>query len=108
MGGAFFTVFAGGWLSDISGVRKILTLSLVTLGIGTFLLSYAGIYPILLIGAVILGILEGPGFPASTRAIMDWSPDRIRGFIMSIKQTGVAWAAASAAAILPILAVNHG
>jgi len=108
LGGAFFTVFAGGWLSDISGVRKILTLSLVTLGIGTFLLSYAGIYPILLIGAVILGILEGPGFPASTRAIMDWSPDRIRGFIMSIKQTGVAWAAASAAAILPILAVNHG
>ena len=79
LGGAFFTVFAGGWLSDISGVRKILTLSLVTLGIGTFLLSYAGLYPIFLIGAVILGILEGPGFPASTRAIMDWSPDRIRG-----------------------------
>lgn len=108
LGGAFFTVFAGGWISDISGVRKILTLSLVTLGIGTVLLSYVGTYSILLMGVVILGILEGPGFPASTRAIMDWSPDRIRGFVMSMKQTGVAWAAASAAAILPILAMTHG
>ena len=29
LGGAFLTVFIGGWISDIFGVRKILALSLV-------------------------------------------------------------------------------
>lgn len=108
MGGGGVTVFVGGWLADVVGVKRVMTTILLCTGVlmGAFYLAHS--FPMVLGLAVFIGAVESPGYPATTRAIMDWLPRRVLGFVMSLKQTGVPLAGAVAAAIAPAVAAASG
>ena len=60
------------------------------------------------LGAFMLGIGYGPITPASSAILSTRAPERVRNFVMSIRQTGVPLGGALAGALVPILIVNHG
>ncbi len=108
LGGAIATVFLGGWLSDVLGVKRVMVGFLVVLGLVMMGFWLVHSYLVLLLVGVLAGIAEGPGYPTSTKAIMEWIPQRTRGLAMGIKQMGVALGGAIAAAALPAIALAAG
>ncbi|MDA1216074.1 MAG: MFS transporter, partial [Chloroflexi bacterium] len=108
MAGSMVTVFLGGWLADVWGVKRVLVLVLIYTSVPVFLFSFIGsLWAAIAIGALI-GIGTGPIYPASSRAIMDWLPVRVRGLGMSIKQAAPTLAGAAGAVSLPFIADNAG
>ena len=102
------SVFLAGWLTDIFGVKRMITTSLLVLTAITLAFPLAYSFSIILTLAVFIGIVLSPVQPAGTRAIMDWFPGRIRALAMGFKQTGVPIAGALTAAVLPAIAVAIG
>ncbi|MFC2002051.1 MFS transporter [Chloroflexota bacterium] len=101
-------VALAGWLTDILGVKRIITIALLSLTafILAFPLAYS--FVVILALAVFMGIVTSPIHPSTTLAIMDWFPVRIRALAMSIKQMGIPIAGTVTAAILPALAIVIG
>ena len=101
-------VLLAGWLADKFGVRRMIAISLLSLAalIFTFPLTYS--FSAVLALVVLIAITACPVQPATTTAIMDWIPVRIRGLAMSIKQMGVPIAGTLTAAVLPALAIAIG
>ena len=97
-----------GWITDLLGERRALTLGL---GIqGVFMIGFAWIHSFLLGGVFLL--LSGIGYssvnPATTKGVMRWFPFQGRATAMGIKQTGIPLGGILAAAILPGLALAFG
>jgi MFS family permease len=107
VGYATAVIFAGR-LSDVFGVKR--TIIIATLAMTVFTLGFplAYSFPVVLILVVLIAMTACGVHPATTKAIMDWFPNRIRGLAMSIKQTGVPAAGALTAAVLPALALIWG
>lgn len=95
----------GGRLTDTWGVRWVGGLALVLVMLPLAGLALSGNLLVLLAFAGIAGTVQAFGYPASSRAILDWLPARTRGLGMSIKQAGLPGAGALAAAVLPAIAV---
>jgi MFS family permease len=108
MAGSMFTVFLGGWLADVWGVKRVLVLVLIYTSVPVFVFSFIGSLWAAIAVGILIGLGMGPVYPASSRAIMDWLPVRIRGFGMSVKQAAPALAGAASAVTLPFIAVNAG
>ncbi|MFC2042209.1 MFS transporter [Chloroflexota bacterium] len=106
--GYMASVLVAGWLADTLGVKRMITISLLVVTASTLAFPLAYSFNILLAMAVFNGIVTSPVHPATTRAVMDWFPGRIRAFVMSIKQMGWPIAGALMAALLPALAVAIG
>ncbi|PZC49066.1 MAG: putative arabinose efflux permease, MFS family [Chloroflexi bacterium] len=102
--GGLITVVPAGWLSDIWGVRIIMAVSMAVLSVALLTLSVAWSFPVFLAFASLIGFAQAPGFPATSKAIIDWAPPRIRAMAMSIKQSGPPIVASTAALLLPIIA----
>ncbi|MFC2001537.1 MFS transporter [Chloroflexota bacterium] len=102
------TVGLAGWLTDSFGVKRIITISL--LGVTAFTLAFplALSFSFILALAILIGIAASPLYPATTRAVMDWFPARIRAFAMSLKQTGFPIGGALTAIVFPTIAVLIG
>ena len=107
-GGAFAALTAGGRLSDLFGVRRLFVGGLVALAVFTGLASFTSQFWLLLVCLFLAGFGNGLSLPPTTRAIMFWFPQRVRGIAMSIKQTGVALAGALTGATLPAIALQFG
>jgi len=101
-------VLLAGWLTDTFGVKRMITISLLSLAafILAFPLAYS--FSVVLALVVLIAITACPVQPATTTAIMGWFPNRIRSLAMSIKQMGVPIAGALTAAVLPALAILIG
>lgn len=108
MAGSMVTVFLGGWLADVWGVKRVLVLVLIYTSVPVFVFSFIGSLWAAIAVGILIGIGTGPIYPASSRAIMDWLPVRIRGLGMSIKQAAPTLAGAAGAVTLPLIAVNAG
>ncbi|MFC2066500.1 MFS transporter [Chloroflexota bacterium] len=106
--GGLTTVLLAGWLTDYLGAKRMISISLVSMTVFIAAFPLAHSWHIVLALVVILSVSGSPMYPATTRAVMDWVPGRIRGLAMSLKQTGPPIAGALAAAILPILALAVG
>ncbi len=106
--GSTITAILAGRLTDIFGVKRMITIAMVfvTAFILAFPLAYS--FPLVLGLALLIGIAVSPIPPAMTRAVIDWFPVRIRALAMSIKQMGIPIAGAITAAMLPTLAVVIG
>jgi MFS family permease len=89
------------------GAIRISQGSLIFCGIGLALLAAASI-PLALLGAVLLGIGYGPMTPASSHILMRQTPPERRGFVFSVKQTGVPLGGALAGGLAPPLALLFG
>ncbi|GIJ68196.1 MFS transporter [Virgisporangium ochraceum] len=103
--GMVASLMAWGWASDRYGERVVMTVGLGTTGVLLLLVP-------LLPGALVLLFLAGAAASgvnaASGRAVMAWFPARGRGFAMAVRQCGLPFGAALAAAVLPVLADRGG
>ncbi|MFC1981769.1 MFS transporter [Chloroflexota bacterium] len=106
--GFAIAVVLAGWLTDIFGVKRMITVSLVCTTAFTMAFPLAYSFSIVLVLAAIIGIVSCPIVPAATRAVVDWFPDRIRALAMSIKQMGIPIAGALTAVVLPVLSLAIG
>ncbi len=97
-----------GWITDLLGERRALTLGL---GIqGVFMIGFAWVHGFL-IGGVLL-LLSGIGYssvnPATTKGVMRWFPPQGRATAMGLKQTGIPLGGILASSTLPALALAFG
>jgi len=97
-----------GWITDLLGERRVLTLGL---GIqGLFMIGFAWVHAFF-IGGVLL-LLSGVGYsgvnPATTKGVMRWFPPQGRATAMGIKQTGIPLGGILASSTLPALALAFG
>lgn len=76
----------GGIIVDKWGARKVWAGSAIAWSICTALLGFSGSFGVLFFLRVMLGLTEGPCFPAMTRAITDWLPvsERARSSAVSL------------------------
>ena len=74
----------GGWLSDRFGARRTLTICGVIWAGATIMMGLAGGLTTMIIARVVLGLGEGATFPTATRALSDWAPASLRGFVQGI------------------------
>jgi MFS family permease len=78
--GYMISTFVGGLLVDRFGARKVWSIAAIAWSTMTAALGIAaGFWPLMLIRTM-LGITEGPSFPALTRVVADWLPtsERVR------------------------------
>ncbi|MBI2862448.1 MAG: MFS transporter [Chloroflexi bacterium] len=98
----------GGVAADRFGVRPVLLVSEILVGIGVFTLPLATG----LTSAIPMLLVAGIGFiainPACTTAIYSWFSPRGRGIAMSINKTAVPFMGILFAAVLPALAMAIG
>jgi ACS family hexuronate transporter-like MFS transporter len=97
-----------GWITDLLGERRALTLGL---GIqGVFMIGFAWVHAFFLGGILLL--LSGIGYssvnPATTKGVMRWFPPQGRATAMGLKQTGIPLGGILAASTLPGLALAFG
>ena len=97
-----------GWITDLLGERRALTLGL---GIqGLFMIGFAWVHAFSLGGIFLL--LSGIGYssvnPATTKGVMRWFPPQGRATAMGVKQTGIPLGGILASSILPVLALAFG
>ena len=88
----------GGMLADRFGPRRVLAWSIAFWGVFTFvtgaagrvaLLTGAGVLGALIVTRLLLGICEGPTFPAITRAVVSWFPPSERARANGVAITGI-------------------
>ena len=104
--GTAATVLFTGWLADVVGVRRLLTASLIAVGVG--LLFFSQIQSV--VQGILLGVIIGMGFsgsaPANTKGIMDWVAPRMRGTAMGVKEAIIPVGGIIAAGLLTFWAVT--
>jgi len=106
--GAIFVLVVAGSLSDRFGVRALFLIGMTMAGIPLALASLAPSYVWLLLPLTLYGVGNGFALPPTTRAIVEWFPNRHRGLAMGIKQTGVAMAGMICGFIVPTLGLAYG
>lgn len=68
------TTFAGGIWVDKLKPKRILALAVIFWAISMFSTALASGFVLLFISRIVLGLAEGPNFPALTRTVADWLP----------------------------------
>ena len=103
------TVFApvSGYFIDRFGPICVSQICLVLCALGLGAISIP-VIPMMIIGALIMGIGYGPVTPASSHLLVRTTPFSIMSVVFSIKQTGVPIGGAMAGAIVPHLVIFWG
>lgn len=78
-----------GALTDRFGERRTLTVGLVGVSAGAFLVARAPSFPLLLASAFVLGSLYGTAMPGTNKAVFDNTPPGRRNLVVGVKQVGV-------------------
>ena len=81
--GYWFTTFLGGIAVDRYGARTILTIAAVAWSLSMGLMGIVSGFFMLYTLRVLLGLGEGPNFPALTRSVADWLPPKERAVALS-------------------------
>jgi len=102
----FGALFSGGVIARV-GALRMSQLSLLLCGSGIALIASSNAWLVAL-GALVMGLGYGPVTPSSSAILADRTPERIRSFIFSLKQTGVPIGGAFTGAIVPALIVAFG
>lgn len=106
--GYLIMTLVGGILVDRYGARKVWSLSCLVWSAACLLLAFASGFWWLMIFRVLLGIGEGPNFPALTRVSTDWLPTTERARALAIGLAAVPFASVIASPILSHLIVQIG
>jgi len=103
------TVFApvSGYFIDRFGPICVSQICLVLCALGLGAISISAM-PMMIIGALIMGIGYGPVTPASSHLLVRTTPFSMMSVVFSIKQTGVPIGGAMAGAIVPHLVIFWG
>jgi MFS transporter, ACS family, hexuronate transporter len=98
----------GGMWCDRIGVKRVLTLSFIGIGISAMVFSLTKSLAFGCSALFGLGLCVGCSQIAGTKAIVDWFPSDGRATAMGLKQTGGNVGGALASLILPVAAVFYG
>jgi ACS family hexuronate transporter-like MFS transporter len=93
----------GGKLTDVLGTRLGFTLIMVFWSLACASHAFAMNFAMLELSRFLLGIGEGGGFPAATRAVAEWFPTKERATAMGIINAGTAVGAVSAPPLIAII-----
>ena len=104
---ATFGALLSGRLIARHGPMRTSQGSLVLGGCGIALMASANSWLVAL-GALVIGVGYGQVTPSSSAILAERSPERLRAFIFSLKQTGVPIGGAAAGAMLPALIQAFG
>jgi len=105
---AFLTAYAimyagGGWLIDVLGVRAGFALIMAWWSLASASHALATGFRPLAASRFLLGMGEGGGFPAATKAVAEWFPVRERSTAMGIINAGTAVGAVAAPPLIAII-----
>ena len=106
LGSMLGTVTSGGWVARFGPIRVsqcALALSCVGLALGA-----SAWLPLVLAGAVVIGMGYGPATPASSHILLRASPPGMVALTFSIKQTGVPLGGAIAGLAVPAMILALG
>lgn len=78
------SVLFGGWGARKYGARVTLFVCVIIVGLGTILTGLIGGLAGLFIARLVVGLGEGPAFPAATQAMRNWYPAHRFGYIQGI------------------------
>lgn len=106
--GAITAMLVGGSATDRYGPRPVLIASACLGPVGALALTFAHGYVVLLLALGLVGLSVGAVPVAGSRAVFTRFSGPHRGTAMGIRQTGVTFGAAFAAAALPAYAALHG
>ncbi len=104
---ATFTAISAGNLINHFGAMRASQLSLVFAAVGIASIASANPWLVAL-GALVIGTGYGVVTPSSSAILADRTPENMRAFIFSLKQTGVPIGGALAGAAIPLLIVGLG
>lgn len=82
--GYLLVAFLSGPLVDYFGPKKVLGVAILIWSVASVFTALASAFIVLFIARVILGLGEGPGFPAASRAMSRWMPKNEQGFVLSL------------------------
>lgn len=80
----------GGWLMDVLGTRRGFAVIMIFWSLACASHGFATSFVMLAASRLLLGIGEGGGFPAATRAVAEWFPVKERSTAMGIMNGGTA------------------
>ncbi len=93
----------GGWLMDRLGTRRGFLMIMIFWSLACASHGFAGGVLMLAASRLLLGVGEGGGFPAATRAVSEWFPVRERSTAMGIINAGTAVGAVAAPPLIAIV-----
>jgi MFS family permease len=99
------SVLFGGWSARKYGARVSLFATVVVVGIGTILTGITGGLLSLFAARLIVGLGEGPAFPAATQAMRNWYPAHRFGYIQGITHSASRLGAAIAPPVVASIIV---
>lgn len=82
--GYLLVAFLSGPLVDYFGSKKVLAISIAVWSVASLFTALAVSFAMVFIARVLLGIGEGPGFPAASRAASRWMPKAEQGLVLSL------------------------
>lgn len=98
-----FMYAGGGKLSDLLGTRLGFTLIMVFWSLACASHALAVSFAMLLVSRFLLGMGEGGGFPAATRAVAEWFPTTERATAMGIINAGTSVGALVAPPLIAVI-----
>jgi len=102
------TAMPVGWIIDRVGVRKIMVVGQLIVGVFTMSMVFMQSFPQGFVLRFLAGVGLGFIMPAPTKAVMVWFSKRERATVMGLNQTGVNIGGLVCAFTLPILAMSFG
>jgi len=98
---------AGGRLGDRFGRRPVFTVTMIAIVLGAVALVLADSFPLIVLGAILLGLATGADLPVSLSTISEAADDTNRGRMLSL--SNLLWiAGAVASGVIGILAGGLG
>lgn len=94
------SVLFGGWSARKFGAKSTLLVCVTIVGIGTIATGFAGGLISLFVARLVVGLGEGPAFPAATQAMRNWYPADRFGYIQGITHSASRLGAALAPPIV--------
>ncbi len=107
LGYVLLTAF-GGWLVDTWGTRIVWPLAAVSWSLCVGLLGFAAGFWGFVGLRFLLGVTEGPHFPAMTRSVSDWLPPQERARALSLGLVAIPLSSVVGAPITSYLAADFG
>jgi len=97
----------GGKLLDALGTRKGFTIVMLIWSLACASQGFATGIAMLAVSRLLLGLGEGGGFPAATRAVAEWFPSHERSAAMGIMNAGTAVGGVVAGPLIALLILPH-
>jgi L-alanine-DL-glutamate epimerase-like enolase superfamily enzyme/MFS family permease len=106
--GTMIALLPAGWAVDVLGERRVLVAGGIATGLVSGVASFVPHLALLLPVLIVVGLAAATPTPAGSTAIISAFALRDRGFVMSLRQTGVPAGGAVAALVLPPIAIAYG